>query len=250
MARIRSIKPQFWRDDKIATLKNKLAGYFFIGLWSVADDEGKFKWNPKSIALELPIFRTKEVVTYLSELSQKGLIQKSECSQWGLITNWKHQKISKPQVPDVKIDEIQWVTESHSENGLERSRNIPRKDRIGKDRIGKDIKEYKEKNLKFDFESVYALYPKKEGKAKAFEVLSKTISNDRDFENLKLAVSNYAKKCKLEKTEYKFIKQFSTFIGPADKPFWIDFIDWQSNEEADRAARNAYVFGETDEVPA
>ena len=43
MARIRSIKPEFWRDEKIATLKNKLAGFFFIGLWNVADDEGKFR---------------------------------------------------------------------------------------------------------------------------------------------------------------------------------------------------------------
>lgn len=136
--RIRSIKPEFWRDEKIATLKNKLAGYFFIGLWNVADDEGKFPFNPKALALQLPIFRSKEVVTYLSELSQKGLIMESECSQWGLITNWKHQKIDRPQVPTVKKESIQWVNKRHSTNSRDHSTNIRRKDRIGKDRIGKD----------------------------------------------------------------------------------------------------------------
>lgn len=136
MARIRSIKPEFWRDEKIATLKNKLAGYFFIGLWNVADDEGKFPLSPRALALQLPIFRSKEVVTYLSELSQKGLIQKSECSQWGLITNWSHQRIDKPQVPKVKLEDIQWLPVSDSTNGIEQSRPIDA--RIGSDRKGKD----------------------------------------------------------------------------------------------------------------
>ena len=139
MARIRSIKPQFWRDEKIATLKNKLAGYFFIGLWTCADDQGKFEWNPKALSLELPIFRSKEVVTYLSELSQRGLIMKSECSQWGLITNWNHQKISHPQVPKVLNETIQWVTNVKTRNAPERSLNVPKKSSlIGKDRIGED----------------------------------------------------------------------------------------------------------------
>lgn len=118
MSRIRTIKPQFWRDEKIAGLKNKLAGYFFIALWNVADDEGKFQLSPRALSLECPIFRSKEIVGYLSELSGAGLILESACSQWGLIVNWHHQRINKPQVPKVKLSDIQWVKRPSSVNGI------------------------------------------------------------------------------------------------------------------------------------
>lgn len=142
MARIRSIKPEFWRDEKIATLDNKLAGYFFIGLWNVADDEGKFALSAKSLSLQMPIFRSKEVVTYLSELTQKGLIRESECSQWGLVVNWNHQKIDKPKVPTIKVKDIQWLAIGVSTIARDKSKTPRRKDRIGSgsDRIGSDPK--------------------------------------------------------------------------------------------------------------
>lgn len=148
MARIRSIKPSFWSDAKIAGLKNKLAGYFFIGLWNFCDDQGKFEWNPKALSLQMPIFRSKEVVTYLSELSQKGLIQKSECSHWGLITNWNHQKISKPLVPKINNNEIKWMPQCDHGNRIFHSGSAPCKDRIGKDRIGKDSHEGRDTETK------------------------------------------------------------------------------------------------------
>jgi len=130
MARIRSIKPEFWRDAKIAGLRNKLAGYFFIALWNVADDEGKFRLDPKALELECPIFRSKEIVTYLCELSAAGLVQKCEDSAWGVVTNWHHQKISHPKVPKVKRSEIRWVDEPISRNDLEASGNFSSRSRI------------------------------------------------------------------------------------------------------------------------
>jgi hypothetical protein len=156
VARIRSIKPEFWRDEKIATLENKLAGYFFIGLWNVADDEGKFQFSPKSLSLQMPIFRSKEVVTYLSELTQKGLIRESADSQWGLVVNWNHQKIDKPKVPAVKVQDIQWLDIGTSTIVREKSPTPRRKDRIGsriKDRIGSDRGSAKEASTKLPIPS-------------------------------------------------------------------------------------------------
>jgi hypothetical protein len=136
MGRIRSIKPEFWRDEKIATLKNRMAGYFFIGIWNVADDEGKFNLSAKSLSLELPIFRSKDILVYISDLSRCGLIQVSECSQWGLVVNWHHQKIDRPRLPRTKKEEIQWLPIGHSTICREDSRGIDA--RIGSDRIGED----------------------------------------------------------------------------------------------------------------
>jgi hypothetical protein len=70
------------------------------------------------------------------------------------------------------------------------------------------------------------MFPKKEGKARAFKVLEKTIKNDEQYKNLCIAVSNYAEECVITKRERKFIKMFSSFIGPENAPFWPDYINW------------------------
>ena len=58
MARIRTIKPEFYRHhdlflaEKESGLPLRLA---FSGLWLCADKEGRFKWNPNQLKLdELP----------------------------------------------------------------------------------------------------------------------------------------------------------------------------------------------------
>jgi|JI10StandDraft_1071094.scaffolds.fasta_scaffold02886_27 hypothetical protein len=138
MARIRSIKPDFWRDEKIASLKNQRVAFFFIGLWNFSDDQGKFPLSPKALALQMPIFRSKDVACYLKQLSEIGLIQVSECKKWGLVVGWRHQKIDRPILPKVKNEEIQWVPISDSSSPRDSSSSARRKDRIGKDRIGED----------------------------------------------------------------------------------------------------------------
>ena len=39
MARIRTIKPEFWTDEKVVTLPFE-ARLLFIGMWNFCDDEG------------------------------------------------------------------------------------------------------------------------------------------------------------------------------------------------------------------
>lgn len=47
MARIRSIKPDFFTSDDIVTL-SPLSRLLYIGLWCEADREGRFVWVPKT----------------------------------------------------------------------------------------------------------------------------------------------------------------------------------------------------------
>ena len=46
MARIRSIKPEFWEDEKLSALPFE-ARLFFIGMWNFADDQGVIRAIPK-----------------------------------------------------------------------------------------------------------------------------------------------------------------------------------------------------------
>lgn len=134
MPRIRSIKPGYWSDEKISKLSHGCMA-FFIGLWNFCDDEGKVRNDPKQLNLWMPVFRTKDIVQWLVRLEKLGLVCFSVDSQWVLVTNWDHQKISKPHLPDVKKEEIQWLPISNSRNVPGTPYTIPGKD---KDRIGKD----------------------------------------------------------------------------------------------------------------
>lgn len=48
MARIRTIKPEFFTSDSVLSV-SPLARLLFIGLWCEADREGRLKWKPKTL---------------------------------------------------------------------------------------------------------------------------------------------------------------------------------------------------------
>lgn len=99
MARIRTIKPEFWGDEKLAPLP-ALARLVFLGLISMADDAGRLVDNVKSI--DGFIFPETEETSRdsLDTLASSGRIvrYKSESGQRIIqVANWlKHQKVDKP----------------------------------------------------------------------------------------------------------------------------------------------------------
>lgn len=52
MARIRTIKPDFWTDEKIVELPIE-ARLFFIGSWNFADDFGNIQRSPKKLKMQI-----------------------------------------------------------------------------------------------------------------------------------------------------------------------------------------------------
>lgn len=83
------------------------------------------------------------------------------------------------------------------------------------------------KKPSFNFEEIYAIYPRKEGKADGMATLKKTIINETQLKELHLAVKNYTEDCKISNRERRYIRQWSSFIGSKEKPFWRDWIDWE-----------------------
>ena len=70
---------------------------------------------------------------------------------------------------------------------------------------------------KFDLEAVYRLYPRKIGKTLGMRKLRLQIRSESDYDELLVAVENYAKSVQGRSMEY--IKQFSTFVN-----CWRDYI--------------------------
>lgn len=100
VARIRSIKPEFWQDELVGSLPRD-ARLLFIGLWSIADDAGRFRANPKFIRAQLfPYDTDVDVEACLRCLEGAGRIQRyeSDGQAFGWVRHFNdHQRIEKPK---------------------------------------------------------------------------------------------------------------------------------------------------------
>ena len=110
MARIRTIKPEFWTSDQVVSV-SPLARLLFIGLWNFADDQGVHPASPLRIKLQIfpgDNIKEEKIKELLKELLSNNLltIYEAEGKPFFFITGWHHQKIAKktakhppPQVP-------------------------------------------------------------------------------------------------------------------------------------------------------
>ncbi len=107
MARIRTIKPEFWTDEDMSELSEP-ACLLAIGLLNYADDEGYFNANPKLIrAAIFPIREpSRSIPVLIQELSNCGYIamySTSDNKQFGHICNFaRHQVVNKPRPSKIK----------------------------------------------------------------------------------------------------------------------------------------------------
>ena len=107
MSRIRTIKPDFWRDEELSGVSAE-AALLAIGLLNHADDEGYFNANPKLI--ESDVFPLRELscsttvlITELSEIGYLELFKGADGKQYGRIRNFaKHQVINKKNTSKIK----------------------------------------------------------------------------------------------------------------------------------------------------
>lgn len=103
MARIRSIKPDFWTSEQVMEC-SPIARLMFVGMWNFADDHGRLPCAPKTIKAQ--IFPADDIDSnsirgMIDELSSNGLVRiyTADGKEFLLITGWHHQKIDKRQDP-------------------------------------------------------------------------------------------------------------------------------------------------------
>lgn len=101
MARIRTIKPEFWTSEQV-TECSVSARLLFIGIWNFCDDAGRMNASPKQIkALVLPAddFDAESVRRMIDELERNGLIIRYvvDGKEFLQVTGWHHQRIDRAQ---------------------------------------------------------------------------------------------------------------------------------------------------------
>lgn len=102
MARIRTIKPEFWTSEQVMQC-TPLSRLLFIGIWNFCDDAGNHPLSAITIkALVFPgdAIAVEEIRRMLDELSESGLLSFYSASgkHYLHVNGWQHQKIDKPTV--------------------------------------------------------------------------------------------------------------------------------------------------------
>lgn len=150
MARIRTIKPEFWTSDQVVEC-SFAARLLFIGMWNFCDDYGV---HPASLRkLKMEIFPgddemvTDRIGELINELQATGLIKEMEAdgSRWWFVPGWEHQKINRVQKSSHPRPEsgkvIPFTEHSLNVHGTitEHSLNVHWGRKEGRKEVGKDV---------------------------------------------------------------------------------------------------------------
>lgn len=124
MARIRTIKPEFWVSEQIAECSTN-ARLLFVGLWNFCDDRGVHPARARTLKAEVfPMddFSAQQVQGWVNELIAAGLVAHFSAADgqdyWHVLAWEKHQKIDRPsfKYPDPNSTSDQRSLDEHSTN--------------------------------------------------------------------------------------------------------------------------------------
>lgn len=143
MARIRSIKPEFFRHEGLFDAERETGlplRVAFAGLWTVADRDGRFEWRPRSLKLDVLPHDNVEFSRVLDALATRGFIVKyaSAGTEFGYIPSWHQHQVpnnrEKPsEIPEPTKDAIIPIT-STREPRVNHASATP----LGKDRVERE----------------------------------------------------------------------------------------------------------------
>lgn len=133
MARIRTIKPEFFTSSDILEL-TPLSRLFYIALWCEADREGFLNWSPKTLKFRYLPGDDVEVETIGAELEKAGLIKIFTCDdgkELAEIPSFKtHQVINNRESESSLASRVKGASERVQAEG--------RKGKEGKEGKGKE----------------------------------------------------------------------------------------------------------------
>lgn len=217
MARIRSIKPSFFTSHVISELSLS-ARLTFIGLWTHADDEGRAVDDARLIkAAVWPLddkHTVRKVEADLAELAKANLIDRYEVKDrryLRICSFAEHQKPNRPQESALPPPE-QFTERAVNEQGQTTEpagTTHPRsRSSRGEEKEGNDAR----------FDAFWSAYPRHVEKRKAFKIWQARVRDGTDPDVMINAARCYAAKVRNDRTESRFVKHPSTFLGP-DRPF-------------------------------
>ena len=201
MARIRTIKPEFFTSEDIVAL-TPFARLLFIAIWCEADREGRLTWKPKTFKMRYLPADDLDIDMLCNELTSGGLVSLYGDGLAYIKTFHKHQHIN-PREADSKLP-----NPDASLTRKERDSNAnPTRREEGKGREGKECE-----NNASNFDAFWISYPKKIAKPAAEKAWAKAKASD-DFEVLMQALAKQKESDQWKSDGGKFIPNPATWIN-------------------------------------
>jgi hypothetical protein len=157
--RIRSVKPDFYRDEKLSDLENEYPELrpmlVFSGLWGVSDKHGVFPWNPRTLRLDILPLVVFDIEMTLKLLESAQIVRRFEHDGkiYGHVVNFeRHQRINGSEATDESkfpkpkqyieigegLEKIE-VRFGSSKEAVGKQQGSSRDDRKGREGKGRDL---------------------------------------------------------------------------------------------------------------
>jgi hypothetical protein len=230
MARIRTVKPELWTDERVGECSVS-ARLLFIASLNFADDYGGLERSSKQLKAQVFPYDSIDVEPLVLELLRVGLFieyQVTDRKYLHIKGFTKHQRVEKPAKPKIPLYE-----ESMKCRGvLPESSPTPHrvvtvsslegiKEGNGSRNGSKNPSAHAEP-APIDFEELKTTYPNRAGDQgwnKALRAAQARISEGYSWTEIIAGARRYAAFVRASGKEgTEFVKQAATFVGP-DKPF-------------------------------
>ncbi len=140
--RIRTIKPSFYKNEKLAELPVE-ARMLFVGLWGLADRDGRLEYRPKYIKAEIFPYDSFDVAPILQALDEAGFIEVYMVGTETFIQviNFsKHQRISGKEADSTSEFPASPLKKGSGKKGKQRGSNGEAPETTGREGKGKEGK--------------------------------------------------------------------------------------------------------------
>lgn len=212
MARIRSIKPQFFRHRRLFVAEQESSlplRVSFAGLWTCADREGRFRWEPDELKLDCLPYDDVDFSRVLHALFTRGFIVRyaSGGREYGVIPGFAdHQIVNNreadsilPIPPDNLVELIEGAEEVDASCTREPRVTLQNegKGREG-NRKGREVPTRQETRANPDFEIFKKSFPRRRGSnpwKPALLLFEKAVQSGIPAETISGAAGTYCAEC-------------------------------------------------------
>lgn len=244
MAVYRSVHLSFWTDSKVADDFSVSERYFYLYLITNPHTKlcGCYEISKKQMEIESG-YDSKTIDKLIKRLSvdHKVILYDFETKEM-LIINWfkynwtTSQKLLSAVEKELRTIKNQTFKEYvYNKLNGEECGDIFENYSFDFGNPKPNINGGNNKKYPDDFENLWSVYPRKKDKGMAYKQYMARLNSGFSEEELITAVKRYASECKKQKTEERYIKHCSTFLGP-NTPF-VDYL----KEESDDTGRKVEV---------
>lgn len=221
MARIRTIKPEFFTSEDIVGLST-LARLLYIALWCEADRDGRLVWKPKTFKLRYLPADSCDIDALCDELTGSGLVRLYGDSLATIPTFAVHQHINPretssqlPEPPRVatrrsRVDHASNL-DVHAQGGRERKGTLDDASRVAL------------------FDRFWNAYPRKASKGQAEKAFARIAPDEQLVDRMCAAIERAKTSEQWRKDGGQFIQHPATWLnarGWEDEPPAEDGGDW------------------------